>query len=78
MANDLPRHGGLRVRAALFGVVALILYFLLYLFEDSIMAITARGRWYFLVPVAIAFLFSFVHGSFTSSFWEVLGIKARK
>jgi hypothetical protein len=78
MANDLPRNGGLRMRAVLFGIAALTLYFLLYLFEDSIMAITSHGRWYFLVPVAIAFVFSFVHGNFTSYFWEVLGIKAKK
>lgn len=78
MANDLARNGGLRLRAALFGGAALILYFLLYLFEDSIMAITSHGRWYFLVPVVVAFVFSFVHGNFTSYFWEVLGIKAKK
>lgn len=78
MANDPARHGGLRMRAVLFGIATLTLYFLLYLFEDSIMGITSHGRWYFLVPVAIAFAFSFVHGNFTSYFWEVLGIKARK
>jgi hypothetical protein len=30
------------------------------------------------VPVAMAFLFSLVHGAFTGHFWDVLGIKARK
>ena len=65
-------------RAALFGLVSVVLYFLLYLFEDEILAFTSHGGWYFLAPVAIAFLFSFVHGNFTAHFWEVLGIKAKK
>ncbi|MDH4216532.1 MAG: hypothetical protein OEV23_06520 [Gallionella sp.] len=29
-----------------------------------------------LVPIAIAFLLSFVHGAFTGLFWEVIGLKA--
>ena len=70
--------GKLLTRAALFGLTALILYFLLYLFEDSILAFTARGGWYFIAPVAIAFVVSYVHGNFTSHFWDILGIKAKK
>jgi hypothetical protein len=65
-------------RAVLFGVLTLALYFLLYLFEDEILAFTSRGRWYFIAPVVIAFVFSFTHGTFTGHFWDLLGIKARK
>lgn len=28
------------------------------------------------VPIAIAFLLSFVHGAFTGLFWDVIGLKA--
>jgi hypothetical protein len=72
------RAGALMTRAALFGIVSLVLYFLLYFFEDSILAFTSRGGWYFIAPVVIAFVFSYVHGNFTAFFWDVLGIKAKK
>ena len=65
-------------RAVFYGLVSLVLYFVLYLFEDSILAFTSRGGWYFIAPVAIAFVFSYVHGTFTGHFWDILGIKARK
>ncbi len=65
-------------RAVVYGLVSVALYFVLYLFEDSILAFTSRGGWYFIAPVAIAFVFSYVHGTFTGHFWDILGIKARK
>jgi len=70
--------GRLLTRAILFGTASLIMYFILYFFEDGILDITTRGGWYFILPVLIAFVFSFVHGNFTSFFWEILGIKAKK
>lgn len=65
-------------RAVLFGILTLALYFLLYLFEDEILAFTSRGGWYFIAPVVVAFVFSFAHGTFTGHFWDILGIKAKK
>lgn len=65
-------------RAAAFGAVTLVLYACLFALERPILEWSSRGGWYFLVPVAIAFAFSFVHGAFTGYFWDVLGIKARK
>jgi len=65
-------------RAVLYGLVSLALYFVLYLFEDSILAFTSRGGWYFIAPVAVAFVFSYAHGMFTGHFWDLLGIKAKK
>lgn len=76
--TSLDLAGKQVTRAALFGLVSVVLYFLLYLFEDSILEFTSQGGWYFIAPVAIAFLFSFIHGNFTAHFWEVLGIKAKK
>jgi hypothetical protein len=78
MASEVTPVGRQLTQTVAYGTVALILYFLLYLFEDSILAITTRGRWYFLLPVLAAFVFSFVHGRFTSHFWETLGIKAKR
>ena len=68
----------LMTRTALFGFASVALYFLLYLFEDSILAFTSRGGWYFIAPIVIAFVFSYFHGAFTAYFWDVLGIKAKK
>lgn len=65
-------------RAVLFWFMSVALYFVLYLFEDSILAFTSRGGWYFIAPVVIAFVFSYVHGTFTGDFWDILGIKAKK
>lgn len=65
-------------KMAIYGVVALTLYSLLYLFEDLILEFTSRGGWYFIGPVAIAFVISYIHGNFTSHFWDMLGIKAKK
>lgn len=60
------------------GVLTVGLYLALFFNEASVLEITRRGQWWFLAPVAIAFLFSFVHGAFTSLFWDVLGVKAKK
>lgn len=64
------------------GVLSGILYFMLYIFGDDIRRLaelTTQGhRAYFLVPIAIAFVFSLVHGLFTDRFWEAVGLKAKR
>ncbi len=65
-------------RSLMFGLAALTLYFLLYVLEDQVLEFTSRGGWYFIAPVVIAFVFSYVHGTFTAHFWDILGIKAKK
>jgi len=65
-------------RAALLGLVTLALYVALFLLEERVLELSTRGEWYFLVPVGIAFVFSLVHGAFTGSFWDALGVRARK
>lgn len=75
----MPNAAGKQItRAAVYAIVSALLYLFLYLYEVPILAWSARGGWYFLLPVAIAFLFSYVHGNFTAQFWDVLGIRARK
>jgi hypothetical protein len=66
------------IRLAFFGVVTVLLYTLLFVLEEPIMAFIRRGHWAFVLPIAIAFLVSYFHGAFTGGFWEVLGIKAKK
>ena len=58
------------------------LYLLLFLFSDTLVALSAetrKGKWFYaLVPLLIALVFSFVHGAFTGRFWDFLGLKAKK
>lgn len=62
----------------LIGCLSAGLYFLLFTHQTEIIALASAGRWQALVIVMITFVFSFVHGQFTSDFWEVLGIHANQ
>lgn len=61
----------------LFGVIVVALYSGLFVYEKEIIEWSTRGGWFFLVPLTIAFVFSFFHGKFTGDFWDFLGIKAK-
>jgi hypothetical protein len=78
MTTHVTSAGKQITRTVVYGLVAALLYALLYLFEHAFLDLASRGGWYFLVPVGIAFLFSFVHGAFTARFWDVLGVKAKR
>ena len=65
-------------RTVALGVGSAALYLALYLFAGQLVERSAQGGWMFVIPVAIAFLFSMVHGAFTGHFWDVLGFKAKK
>ena len=65
------------VRTALFGVISIGLYLMLYLFADQILAYSKQGGWFFVVPITIAFVFSIIHGNFTGQFWDLFGVKAK-
>ncbi|MFH1702351.1 MAG: hypothetical protein ABIB41_02815 [Nitrospirota bacterium] len=62
----------------LFGIGSITLYVLLLSNQDFINNNFVRGGIYALLPIATAFIFSFFHGSFTGSFWTVLGVEAKK
>ncbi|HSH30583.1 MAG TPA: hypothetical protein VK971_11790 [Thiohalobacter sp.] len=68
--------------ALLLGAVSAGLYFLLFTYSDTLVELAARTRQgeklYALVPLAVALVFSFVHGAFTGRFWELLGLRAKK
>ena len=64
--------------AILFGTLSVGLYTLLFVKQDLVNATFGKGGLYALLPIATAFAFSFVHGTFTGSFWSALGIEAAK
>ena len=61
-----------------FGLLSAALYGALFVNQGMISAYCARGAWYSALPIASVFAISFVHGSFTSYFWSVLGIEATR
>jgi uncharacterized membrane protein len=65
------------IQTTFFGLVSATLYFLLYYFEPYILNWSKQGGWYMIMPVAIALIFYFMHGKFTSHFWDVLGLKVK-
>ncbi len=60
------------------GIISIALYSALLAKQDLVSSTFGRGGMYALLPVITAFVFSFVHGSFTGHFWTVLGIEAAK
>jgi len=65
------------IQTIILGSLSAILIFLFYYFEAPILDWTKQGGWYFIIPIIIAFIFSFVHALFVSHFWDVLGVKAK-
>ncbi len=60
------------------GIISVALYAALLLNQDMVNNNFAKGGLYAFLPIITAFVFSFIHGSFTGHFWTVLGIEASK
>jgi F0F1-type ATP synthase assembly protein I len=60
------------------GILSIALYAALLTHQDIITRYFALGGAYAFLPILTAFLFSFIHGNFTGSFWTVLGVEAAK
>jgi hypothetical protein len=75
----LPTARESLAKAIAYGVASVALYLLLFIYADETVEMARRTRegerWLFLVPIAIAFAFSYVHGAFTGHFWDALGMK---
>lgn len=66
------------LKTVLYGAVSVGLYVLLLTRQDLINGTFAKGGLYAFLPIAMAFVFSFVHGNFTGNFWSSLGVEASK
>ena len=60
------------------GIISIFLYGLLLNNQEDINIHFGKGGMYAFLPIAAAFLFSLIHGTFTGHFWTVLGIEAAK
>lgn len=65
-------------KMVIMGLISLGLYIALLMKQDVLNAYFGRGGFYAFLPIATAFVFSFIHGSFTGDFWTVLGVEAKK
>ena len=67
------------VAMVLFGIISIAIYAVLLSKQTFINDYFTRGGiFYALLPIATAFLFSYIHGHFTGHFWTVVGIDAKK
>lgn len=71
------------VLTLILGAASASLYILLFVYSDKLPELAAMSRQgghtlYALVPIAVALVFSFVHGAFTGHFWDLLGLRAKK
>lgn len=64
------------------GVLSASLYMLMFKFSPALIHLSEMTRQGdklgAIIPIAIAFVFSYVHGSFTAQFWSSLGLKPRE
>ncbi len=59
------------------GILSGGLYVALFANEQAVLSWSIGHPLSFLVPLAIAFVFSFVHGAFTGAFWDAIGLKPK-
>lgn len=66
-------------RTALFsGALSIASYVLLFMHQEWVTRHFTRGGVYAVLPIATAFYFSFVHGTFTSCLLHALGFRVAK
>jgi hypothetical protein len=63
-------------KLAAYGLGSVVLYAAVYQFQDVLLATSAKGGLFTALPIATVFLFSWVHGTFAGTLWEVLGVNA--
>ena len=62
----------------IFGALTAGLYAAVFTNQEFVMKYFTKGGFFALLPVAVVFALSYVHGNFTSSFWSALGIEGSK
>jgi hypothetical protein len=65
-------------KTLIFGAGSVALYAAVFANSSTITQYFSQGGWYAALPIATVFAFSYVHGSFASNLWSLLGIEARK
>ena len=81
--NRIFRSPRALVLTLILGAASAGLYFLLFIFSDELTELASanrdgKHRLYAFIPLAVALVFSLVHGAFTGHFWDLLGFRAKK
>jgi hypothetical protein len=63
-------------KTILFGGLSLAMYGVFFMNSALMMSYFTKGLYYAALPILTVFAFSFVHGSFASNVWTLLGIEA--
>ena len=66
------------VKTAVFGVISLTAYLLIFTHQDVVTGFFTRGGWSAAFPVGTALFFSFIHGAFASNLLSTMNIEAKK
>jgi len=66
------------MKALFFGLISVGLYAALLVNQDYFNNTFGKGGVYAFLPIVTAFVFSYVHGTFTGDFWTVMGVEAAK
>ena len=70
------------LQTLIYGCASIALYVLLFIYSEQLVnwaqLTKTENKLLFLVPVIIAFVFSYFHGAFTGYFWESMGLRAAK
>jgi len=64
------------VKTIAFGALSLAMYGVFFMNSALLMTYFTKGLYYAALPILTVFAFSFVHGSFASNVWTLLGIEA--
>lgn len=64
-------------RMTVFGLLTVAMYAAVFTHAEVITSMFARGSLWAAGPIATVFAFSYVHGTFASDLWSVLGVNAR-
>jgi hypothetical protein len=76
--HEKMSRGKLLGRTAVLGVASAALYAAVFTHSATVMKYFTKGGIFAALPIITVFVFSFVHGAFTSNLWSVLGIEATK
>lgn len=76
--QSITSKKSLSIKTVGFGLGTVALYAAVFANADAVAQYCARGGWYAALPIATVFAFSFIHGTFASSLWSLLGIEAVK
>jgi hypothetical protein len=76
--HDKVSKGKMMTKVAGLALASAALYTAVFTNSGTVMKYFTKGGFYAALPIATVFIFSFVHGSFASTLWSLLGIEASK